>query len=97
MNGAAGAGAGAATTAAARIQALRANGVIIKLSPQEMRALLQRSEAPLVVRARGGFFTAKHRYLTSYKGLAFFTKNGEPLNLPSDTELIVPGKIWIPG
>lgn len=35
-------------------------------------------------------------YLTSYKGLAFFTKSSTPLNLSGDIELVLAQKIWIP-
>jgi hypothetical protein len=50
-----------------------------------------------VVHATGGFFSTNYQYLTSYKGLAFFTKSSAPLNLPSGTELVQAKKIWGPG
>jgi hypothetical protein len=50
-----------------------------------------------VVHATGGFFSTNYRYLTSYKGLAFFTKSPTPLDLPSGTELVQAKAIWIPG
>jgi hypothetical protein len=49
--------------------------------------------------APGGWaiFGAKLNYLTSYKGLIFFTKCDNALTLPPGTELVQAGKIWIPG
>ena len=51
----------------------------------------------MVVTAEGGFFSTKYQYLTSYKGLAFFTESGVPLSLPDGTEVVAARKIWIPG
>jgi hypothetical protein len=42
-------------------------------------------------------FRTSYLYLTSYKGLAFFTKSPEPLILPGGSEVIQAQKIWIPG
>lgn len=95
-NGAA-AGGAAAAAAAAIAQAIKASGSIVKVKPEEFLKIVARVESPLVVTAEGGFIGVNHQYLTSYKGLAFFTKSSEPLNLPSDAELIVSDKIWIPG
>ena len=96
-NGGAAAGAAAAAAAAAIAQAIKASGAIVKVAPEEFLKIVSRQESPLVVTAEGGFFGTTHQYLSSYKGLAFFTKSPEPLNLPGDTELIVSQKIWIPG
>jgi hypothetical protein len=96
-NGAAAGGAAAAAAAAAIAQAIKASGSIVRVEPEEFLKILSRTESPLVVTAEGGFIGVNHQYLTSYKGLAFFTKNKEALHLPSDAELIVSGKIWIPG
>ena len=51
----------------------------------------------LVVHATGGIFSTSYRYLTSYKGLAFYTKAREPLELPTSTELVQAKAIWVPG
>ena len=92
-----GATAGAAGAAVAIAQATRASGVIVRVEPASFRLILERQEAPLVVHATGGFFTTSHQFLTSYKGLAFFTKTNMPLDLPADTEVVEAQKIWIPG
>ena len=96
-NGAVAGGAATAAAAAAIAQAIKASGAIVKVKPEEFLKVVSRTESPLVVTAEGGIFGVNHQYLTSYKGLAFFTKSPDPLNLPSDVELIVSGKIWIPG
>jgi hypothetical protein len=50
----------------------------------------------LVVSSIGGFFTKKYQYLTSYKGLAFFTSSTAQLQLPYKAEIVAAGKIWMP-
>lgn len=96
-NGAAAGGGAAAAAAAAIAQAIKASGAIVRVAPEEFLKIVSRQESPLVVTAEGGFIGTNHQYLASYKGLAFFTKSSDPLNLPSDAELIVSKKIWIPG
>lgn len=95
MGAAGGATAGAA--AAAIAQALKASGTIVRVSPEEFANLVARGKAPLVVVAQGGVFRKSYRYLTSYKGLAFFTRSPQPLNLPGDAEIVAAETIWIPG
>lgn len=82
--------------AAARSNAIKASGVIVRVDPSNFMSLLRRAQSPLIVYARGGFFSVNHQYLTSYKGLAFYTKVSNPLPLPSDAEVIVAEKISIP-
>jgi hypothetical protein len=91
------AGAAGAAAAAARLQAIRACGVVVRLEPDAFLDIVQRQKGALVVHATGGFFTTNYQYLTSYKGLAFFTKSPEPLTLPAEIELIQAGSIQIPG
>ena len=86
-----------AGAAAAIVQANKASGVIVQVEPNEFLAILLRQHGLLVVHATGGFFTTNYQYLTSYKGLAFFTKAPAPLNLPSGTELVQAKTIWVPG
>jgi hypothetical protein len=88
---------GAAAAAAAIAQAIKASGVVVRLEPAEFGRILSRMAEPLVVYAEGGIFSTKYQYLTSYKGLAFFTVSREVLPLPAGTELITAGQIWIPG
>ncbi len=89
--------AGGAAAAAAIAQAIRASGVLVRVEPNEFLGILQRQPNPLVVHATGGFFSTNYQYLSSYKGLAFFTKSPEPLTLPSGAELVLAKSIWVPG
>jgi hypothetical protein len=89
--------AGAAAAAAAAVaRAIKASGTIVQVDPEVFTSILTRAQNPLVVQAEGGFFSAKHLYLTSYKGLAFYAKSDEVLPLPANAELILADKIWIP-
>lgn len=51
----------------------------------------------MVVCATGGIFSKNYQYLSSYKGLAFFTKSPTELMLPGSAEIVQAKKIWIPG
>ena len=86
-----------AAAAAARIKAMGASGVVVKVAPDAFAHILRRQQAPLVIHATGGLFSKSYRYLTSYKGLAFFTKSSDALSLPGTVELVLAKKIWIPG
>jgi hypothetical protein len=91
-------GASAAGAAAAAIaQAAKASGVIVRVEGHDFLSIVERADSPLVVYAKGGFLSRNHQYLTSYKGLAFFTKSSQPLPLPAKAELVTADKIWIPG
>jgi hypothetical protein len=83
--------------AAAIAQAIKASGVIVRVEPDDFLGILQRQQGALVVHATGGFLSTNYQYLTSYKGLAFFTKSSAPLNLPSGTELVQAKAMWMPG
>ena len=87
---------GAAVAAAAAIQALKASGAIVKMNPEEFKKILNKSEEPLVVTSIGGVFSKNYQYLTNYKGMFFFTKSNEPLQIPSRVELVSAKSIWIP-
>lgn len=90
-------GAAAAAAAAAIANAVKASGVIIRLKPDEFAKILRRAEKPLVVTARGGWMNRTYKYMTSYKGLCFYTAAKEALIMPSDVEMVYSEKIWIPG
>lgn len=87
----------AAVHAAAIAQATKASGVIVRLDSQEFLKLLNRQDEPLVVVAQGGVFRTTWQYLTSYKGLAFFTTSPAQLPLPGRALVIAAKSIWIPG
>ncbi|MCC5829402.1 MAG: hypothetical protein JJU36_08140 [Phycisphaeraceae bacterium] len=96
------AGSAAATGAAAQAviaQAIKASGVIVHVEPLEFQAILALCEEPLVVHAHVTvFFRRKqHQYLTSFRGLAFYARSPEPIELPEHCPLIEAKGIWIPG
>lgn len=97
-NGTPGAAAGGAAAAAHAVaQAIKASGAIVSMEPSNFMSILSKSNNPLVVIAEGGVIKRNYQYLTSYKGLVFFTKSPIPLQLKSSVELITAKKIWIPG
>lgn len=96
MSGAAAGGAGAAAAAAAIARAIKASGAIVELEASEFQKVLHRSEDGVVVHALGGFLRRDHRYLTSYRGLFFYTKSQRQIPLPGTCEMIESKKIWIP-
>ena len=91
-----GAEAGAVGAENAVADAIKASGAIVRLEPGDFEAILERTEAPLVVIAQGGVFKTKYHYLTAYKGLIFYTKTPMPLSLPPKSEVINARKIWVP-
>ena len=89
-------GAVAGAAAAAIANAIKASGVVVRVSPDDFQSLLARGKDALVVHAKGGLFWTKYRYLVSYKGFAFFTESSEPILLPAYIEAIRAAKIWVP-
>lgn len=87
---------GAAAAHAAIANAIKASGVVVRLEPAEWMAVLRRIDAPLVVVGQGGVFKKHWQYLTSYRGLAFFTKSMDQLLLPGRAEVVAARKISIP-
>lgn len=87
---------GAVAAAHATAQAIKASGAIVRVEPEDFLKILARSADPLVISAPGGFLSGGHEYLTSYKGLAFFTNSPKPLDLPAGAEVVAAQKIWIP-
>lgn len=89
-------GAGAAAHAAI-VNAIKASGVIVTVRPDDFLGVVSRIDEPLVVAAQGGVFRKRYQYLTSYKGLAFFTRSPVPLMLPRQVETVLAERLWIPG
>jgi hypothetical protein len=86
----------AAAHAAAIAQGIKASGVLVRVEPGDFLKILHRQDEPLVVRAQGGFLRRAWHYLTSYKGLAFFTKSADGLLLPGRALVIDARTIWMP-
>lgn len=91
-----GAAAGAAAAHAARMNAIKASGVLIKVDNRDFISLLEMTEKPLIVYTEKSFWRHNYQYLTSVKGLAFYTKSPERLLLPGDAIIIRSESISIP-
>ena len=92
-----GGGVAAGVAATAIADAIKASGAIVRVENDDFLSIIKRAEKPLVVMKQKSFWSPSFKYISSYKGLAFFTKSAEPLRLPSDTELITAKSISIPG
>lgn len=88
---------GAAAAAAARAQAIKASGAIVRVEPDAFRRLIDAQENPLVVVSTGWVFGTQHRYLTPYRGLIFYAQSREPIHVSSRAEVIHAQKMWVPG
>ena len=90
--------AGGAMAAAAKAiaNATKASGAIVKVEPDAFQKIMAKAEAPLIVRAMGGWRTKHNQYLMAYKGLIFYTKSSSELLFPSRVEMVLAEKIWIP-
>jgi hypothetical protein len=97
----AGAAGGAAAAAAAIAEATKASGVIVRIEPNDFEWIVRHNPEPLVVHApaRAGFLMLSftNAYLTSYRGLAFYTTSDVPLSFGADCQIVEAQKIWIPG
>ncbi|MBN2588598.1 MAG: hypothetical protein JXA96_01955 [Sedimentisphaerales bacterium] len=90
-------GAAVAAAAAAIANAIKASGAIVSVESTDFMTIVNKMENPLVVYSQSTFFSTKYCYLTSYKGLIFYTKTDTALMLKSSVELIQSKKIWVPG
>ncbi len=83
--------------AAAIAQAIKASGAIVRMDPNDFLQIVGRAEEPIVVLAISKIFgRTSYKYLTSYKGLAFYTKSPSQLPLSIRAELVHAKNIWIP-
>ena len=89
-------GAVAAGAAAAIAQAIKASGAIVRVESTDFMTILDKVENPLVVHSESKFFSTKYHYLTSYKGLIFYTKSTTPLMLRPSMEIIRAKRIYVP-
>ena len=92
-----GAAAGAMAAAATIANAIKASGAIVNVQPSDFLAIAERADKPLIVIAPKTFWSSGYKYLTSYRGLIFYTKSADHLMLPGHAEIIAAQKIWIPG
>ncbi len=99
MGAAGAAGVAGAAGAAAIAHAIKASGAIVRVEPHDFVSLVSRQQSPLVVMKEAGtglFSNKDYQYLTSYKGLVFHTKSGDPLQFTGGVELIIAKTIWVP-
>lgn len=85
-----------AAAAAAIAQAIKASGAIVRVLPEDFRRIVDKVEQPLVVVSVGRFLGTTYHYLTSYKGLIFYTRSREQLLLKGSTEYVHARRIYIP-
>jgi GGDEF domain-containing protein len=90
-------GAEAAAIAAMIANAVKASGTVVRIEPDEFLKILKKVDAPLVIYAEGGMISTNYQYMVSYKGFAFYCKADDPIELPKKAEVVIAGKIWIPG
>lgn len=76
--------------------AIKSSGVVVEVEREDFLTILRQSEKPLIVHASSKILRTTHRYLTSYKGLAFYTKVSEPLDFLMSVELVEAKKIVVP-
>ena len=76
--------------------AIKASGVVVRVDPADFMKILKKDAEPLVVIGTGGVFKKHFQYLTSWKGLAFFTTSVVALELPGKVQIIAAQKISIP-
>ena len=88
---------GGATAALLAAQAIKAFGTVVTVEPGEFQRILDRNPEGLVVHAEGRLFSPKHKYLTSYQGLAFYTASREPISLPHRCQVVEAKSLSIPG
>ena len=81
---------------AARAQAIKASGAVVRVSPAEFLRILTKCEEPIVIVAEGGVLSKNYRYLTSYKGFIFYAQSGVPLKLMNSIEVIRANQMWTP-
>lgn len=87
--------------AAAAVQLANASasfGPCVLVEPAEFLRVLARQGESLVVagEATGWFSGKRYRYLTSFKGLAFYAKSDVPLELPNGVEVVTVKRMNVP-
>lgn len=78
------------------MQATRSFGIITQVGRETFIEIIGRQDKPLILESTGGIFRKHYRYLTSYKGITFFTKCYNAVNLPTNAEIIKVHNIRIP-
>lgn len=71
-------------------------GPFVVCEPIEFQNLLARCETPIIVCAEKGMLTKTFQYLTSYRGLVFYTESGFPIEMPTQAEVVSARQIVMP-
>ncbi len=87
---------GAAGAYEAVAKAIKASGAIVRLKEEDFIKIISRAENPVIIVSKGGFMKKDFDYLTSYKGLIFYSRTKNEINLPGNSEIISAQQIWIP-
>jgi len=88
---------GGAAAAAAIAQATKASGAIVRMEPNDFLQIVGRADEPIVVMATSKVFgKISYKYITSFKGLAFYTKSSSRLAFGSGVLMVSAKNIWIP-
>jgi hypothetical protein len=83
--------------AAAIAQAIKASGAIVRMEPNDFQQIVGRADEPIVVIATSKLFgKVSYKYVTSYKGLAFYTKSSSRLSFGSGAMMVSAKSIWVP-
>jgi hypothetical protein len=93
------AGAAGGAAAAAAMQAKLAMGMLVRVEPEEFLRLVEGQDNALVVRAASRkvlFFEVPWRYMTPYRGLAFWTQSKTPLGFRAKVEFVEAVQIHVP-
>ena len=87
---------GGGGAAAAIANAIKASGAIVRLKEEDFIKVISRAENSVIIISKGGFIKKDFDYLTSYKGLIFYARTKNEINLPGNAEIISAQRIWIP-
>lgn len=77
-------------------QALKMQGVFVKIEPGDFQNLVYRDDSLLIVISKSGLFSERHLYLTSYKGFVFYCKSKEEISIPVKNEKIFSSSVTLP-
>lgn len=74
----------------------RVIGAVVRVEREAFETILHHAPEPVLVHAPAGLFGSAHQYVTSYRGLTFYTKCSERLRIPPQAEVIEAKSMSIP-
>jgi len=63
--------------------------VVVETEPEDFMSVISKSEKPLVITVSSGVMKKEYKYLTTCRGLIFFTRSKTPLELPPGIDVVV--------